>query len=408
MAKTIEKARHFSFPIWLTKYPSSHDVDNVYSIPVETLESFPPIFREKILGRKVDHPDWTRKLANRPYFRKYRLHPGDRSSSLIEIRGLVGRMMMYENHLVKSEDILIKRGHLTRLTRLSNKLQNMKFNDFPKYWRIMQDQKLWDIVQDNHQGMIDLGAFVNADHASRYKVVGADSYIDTDTLYGCEETGETRFAVSRRLGKLWEPGMQVYIKDIRDGLWKMAEVDSTDSDFKSCSVTLLATYHVIKDVKWEDMKPFDTYATSRPMDASNPIRGEEAARRSREIHLDNLKVTDPSAYEQEMYSHICDKYDFFLFFLFHSYILSLITKHNRYYNGKAPTGSFEGWRERFMTYDLSNKSDKRIRWIHGLSKYMQRRVYLKYPVRVETFESGRGGTEEPWWVQHVSPTVRGV
>ncbi|KAJ9466641.1 hypothetical protein DIPPA_17643 [Diplonema papillatum] len=385
MAKALEAAakatgdRATAFPFWLKKYPWTHDMlDAPGEVPRELFASYPPIIR-RVFSRKLEHPDETRRMNNRPYFLKYRTHILDLNSLSTQSVGLVGYMKTFENHLAKLDDHIIRQAHIGKYRRLQQNLRRLRIVNFPDYWRLMQDFTLWHSVRYAHQGYLDLGAFVYAGPDTGLKTQHIEDYMDPDTLYGSEETGETRYAVTKRLGKLWAPGMQVYVKDGLDDLWKMGEVLSTDPDTKTCAVALVAVDDVIPHQSWEDMKPFDLYATTRPMSAENPVRGQLAEETSRATYFENLRRTDPTRYEQEWYQHIC----------------------NKYYDGNAPTGSFRGWRQRFMSWDPQTTSGKRIRWVKGLSKYMQRRVYLNYPVRQETFTQGRDGKEEPWWVQSV-------
>eukprot|EP00754_Rhynchopus_humris_P035456 Rhum_TRINITY_DN16987_c0_g1::Rhum_TRINITY_DN16987_c0_g1_i1::g.164964::m.164964 len=393
MAKTLEtlasaaKGKPAAFPFYLSKYRAAQDVlDGVPHMPRELFDQYPAILKRSF-SRKNEHPDETRILNNRPYFQKYRTHLYDTYTHAPQSVGLIGRMRAFENHLSRIEDAHVQKMWRSRKRKLLSCLSRLRIDDFPAYWKMMQDFNLWSVVRDAHQGYVDLGAFHHPGPSSSVggdtfnlgsqKVTGIEDYMDPETLYGCEETGETRYAVTRRLGKLWEPGMQVYIKDPLDHLWKMAEVVEVIKEHKTCRCSLVAVDELI-EVDWDNMKPFDVYATSRPMALSDPVRGELAESASRFTYFENLKQTDPVRFEQEWYQHICTKF----------------------YNGEAPTGSFRGWRQRFMVWDPQTKSPKQIRWQMGLTKYMQRRIYLGYPVRAETFEFGPDGKEEPWWVQH--------
>eukprot|EP01061_Rhynchopus_euleeides_P003519 TRINITY_DN12796_c0_g1_i1.p1 TRINITY_DN12796_c0_g1~~TRINITY_DN12796_c0_g1_i1.p1 ORF type:complete len:425 (+),score=86.84 TRINITY_DN12796_c0_g1_i1:58-1275(+) len=383
MARTLEslaqaaKGKPSAFPFWLQQMKVPQDMLEVsHSLPLETFEAYPSIIRRSF-SRKNEHPDVTRQLTARPHFQKYRKYAGDNGSRAPEIVGLIHRIRYFENHMMKIEDKDLQLLWKQRVIRMKYTLTGLRVENFPAYWRMMQDFKLWDIVRDRHDGFVSLGAFYHPGPESSTKVSNIDEYLDPETLYGCEETGESRYAVSRRKGKLYQSGTQVYAKDSLDGLWKLGEVLSTNADNQTCAISLLAVDEIIPEQSWDDMKPFDNYATARPMHASDPVRGELAEESSRFVYFENLKATDPVMHEQEWYQHIC----------------------NKYYDGKAPTGSFRGWRQRFMHWDAQTTSHKRIRWVKGLSKYMQRRVYLGYPVRSEIFEGGASGKLEPWWVQ---------
>eukprot|EP00659_Diplonema_papillatum_P012401 gene12401-19177_t len=266
MAKALEAAakatgdRATAFPFWLKKYPWTHDMlDAPGEVPRELFASYPPIIR-RVFSRKLEHPDETRRMNNRPYFLKYRTHILDLNSLSTQSVGLVGYMKTFENHLAKLDDHIIRQAHIGKYRSRGNLNRTQHIED----------------------------------------------YMDPDTLYGSEETGETRYAVTKRLGKLWAPGMQVYVKDGLDDLWKMGEVLSTDPDTKTCAVALVAVDDVIPHQSWEDMKPFDLYATTRPMSAENPVRGQLAEETSRATYFENLRRTDPTRYEQEWYQHICN------------------------------------------------------------------------------------------------------
>eukprot|EP01064_Diplonema_japonicum_P005052 TRINITY_DN13355_c0_g1_i2.p1 TRINITY_DN13355_c0_g1~~TRINITY_DN13355_c0_g1_i2.p1 ORF type:complete len:411 (+),score=78.11 TRINITY_DN13355_c0_g1_i2:62-1234(+) len=381
MAKVIESmatsGKVSAFPFWLRKYPTDTNMLNCpNNIPRETFEGYPSVLK-RAFSRANEHADETRILNNRPYFLKYRRHTTDTGSLPMQVVGLVGHLKTFENHLTKIDDKYMKKEHMNKRNVLNRQLQKLRVEDFPSYWRLMQDFQLWGEVRQKHQGMIDLGAFMQSGPDAKSKTAFVESYVDPEMLYGCEETGESRFAVSKRLGKIYQAGLQVYVKDAQDGLWKLAEIIKSNPESKTCEVVLLAVNDIIPNQHWDDIKPFDLYSTSRAMAAEDPIRGEEAEAKSRETYFENLKQTDPTRYEQEWYQHIC----------------------NKYYDGKAPTGSFRGWRQRFMLWDPQTTSKKRVRWVKGLSKYMQRRVYLGYPVRHEVFSRGKDGKEEPWWVQ---------
>ena len=182
--------------------------------------------------------------------------------------------------------------------------------------------------------------------------------------------------MSRRRGKLFAPGLQVYAKDPLDGLWKLGEIVHTDAENQCSDVLLLAMGEKMEAVDWDEIKPFDAYSTSRPLTTNDAVKGELAEEASRFVYFENLKATDPALFEQEWYQHVC----------------------NKYYDGNAPTGSFRGWRQRFMHWDPQTTSHKRIRWVKGMSKYMQRRVHLGY-VFFWGFLGRRGckGYGRPMW-----------
>ena len=243
--------------------------------------------------------------------------------------------------------------------------------------------------------------------------------MDPETLYGCEETGETRYAVTRRLGKLWEPGMQVYLKDPLDHLWKMAEVVEVSKEHKTCKCSLVAVDELI-EVDWDNMKPFDVYATSRPMALSDPVRGELAEGASRFTYFENLKQTDPVRFEQEWYQHICTKYAALRVVPLPtppspspspSQVLQRRGAH-RFFPWLA--SAFHGLGRADHIVEAGPLADGSyeihaaayllgVRWTaHALSasfSFSTRHTH-RYPVRAETFEFGPDGKEEPWWVQH--------
>eukprot|EP01062_Namystynia_karyoxenos_P009926 TRINITY_DN13510_c0_g3_i1.p1 TRINITY_DN13510_c0_g3~~TRINITY_DN13510_c0_g3_i1.p1 ORF type:complete len:392 (+),score=115.78 TRINITY_DN13510_c0_g3_i1:116-1291(+) len=388
MARSLAKAAEAAagqpkaFPFWLRKYKWTQDIlDCVSDIPKETLDGYPEEL-QRILDRHNEHPWETRRLNNKPHFLQHRLHEVDTNSPAPQSVGLLGYLKVFENEIGKTGDAVIKRWHRQKSGRLSYNLRTLKMTNFPQYWRLVQDFNLWHHTRLSHEGFLHLGWWMNPGPESGQKVVDFEDYVDPETLYGCEETGESRFAVCKRNGKVWKPGMQVYIKD-NDRIWKLAEIDEVNAEERACAVTLLATGESIPLQNWEDIMPFDLYATSRMMANDDPVRQEEEESSERHTYFDNLKQSDPARFEQEWYGHIS----------------------NKFYDGQAPTGSFRGWRQRFMHWDPMTTSHKRVRWVMGLSKYMQRRMYLGYRAKPELFSMGSGkrGRKEPWWVQHPYP-----
>ena len=165
MAKTLEtlasaaKGKPAAFPFYLSKYRAVQDVlDGMPHMPRELLDQYPPILKRSF-SRKNEHPDETRILNNRPYFQKYRTHQFDTYTSAPQAVGLIGRMRAFENHLSRIDDPVIQRMWRIRKHNLQNCLRNLRIDDFPAFWKIMQDFNLWNVVRDTHQGFVDLGAF---------------------------------------------------------------------------------------------------------------------------------------------------------------------------------------------------------------------------------------------------------
>ena len=153
------KGKPSAFPFWLKQYKVPQDVtDEMAGLPAATFDAFPQIIR-KSFSRHNEHPDTTRKLNARPYFLKFRPHERDTRSQAPSAVGLVARIRYYENHLTKLEDPVVQKLWKTRVRSLRSALASLRIRDFPTYWRVMQDFKLWDVVRDRHQGFVDLGAF---------------------------------------------------------------------------------------------------------------------------------------------------------------------------------------------------------------------------------------------------------
>eukprot|EP01065_Artemidia_motanka_P027428 TRINITY_DN32636_c0_g1_i1.p2 TRINITY_DN32636_c0_g1~~TRINITY_DN32636_c0_g1_i1.p2 ORF type:complete len:391 (+),score=108.87 TRINITY_DN32636_c0_g1_i1:74-1246(+) len=383
MAKTLATAfearaagGRASFPFWLRKYKAAQDlVDCVSDIPKETFHGHRPEIA-RIMDRQLEHPWETRRLDNKPFFLRHRSHELDTHLPPSECVGLLGYIKVLEGEYGKTKDQQLQAWHRGKVKRLRTLLRRMKKSNFPQYWRLMQDFSLWHTTRLSHEGYLHLGWFEDLNPGSEAKVLDFEDYVDPETLYGCEETGESRFEVCKRKGKIWKPRMVVHIKD-NDRLWKLATIDEVHTETGTCAVTLQATGKKLERQSWEDMIPFDRYATTRNVPLDDPVMVEEQEQNSQKTYFENLKMTDPGRFEQEWYGHIS----------------------NQYYDGKAPTGSFRGWRQRFMSWDPQTQSAKRIRWVQGLTKYMQRRVYLGYRPRPELYQGGLDGKEEPWWVQ---------
>jgi ribosomal protein S15P/S13E len=190
------------FPFWYKKYPTRrHAFENRFSIPAEMLDGYSANVKTAVSGSMMTNRE--KLLAQQHmYTERYAEHDFDTSSPAVLAVKLALRCRTLRQHLLTNPHNNIGKQWLARAERkLDRTLRRLRRLDFKRYWEIIREHDVQDMIQPRNKVTYRWGSYWfhdwNAGLAISTKI---SDFMDPRGMNGCIETGRSRAEVARDLG----------------------------------------------------------------------------------------------------------------------------------------------------------------------------------------------------------------
>jgi ribosomal protein S15P/S13E len=190
------------FPFWYKKYPTrNHAYENRFNIPMEMLDGYPENIR-----KAVSHSMMTvreKEAAQRAkYMERYAQHDFDTNSAAVSAVRLALICRSMRNHLLTNPHNNIMKTRLgTKERQLNRSLRRLRKEDFRKYWEVLRDHDVQDVIQPPNAVSYRWGSYWMFDWNKGMAITtNISDFMDPRGLNGCVETGRSRGEVARDLG----------------------------------------------------------------------------------------------------------------------------------------------------------------------------------------------------------------
>jgi ribosomal protein S15P/S13E len=190
------------FPFWYKKYPTRrHAFENRFNIPTEMLDGYPAPVRQALSKENMSVAE-KQKAEKALYIEKYAEHDLDVSSPAVQCVMVALKVREYRNHLLTHPNNNIFKGFLGMAERsLNRSLRRLRKIDFLKYWEILRDHDVQDIVQPPNLVRYRWGNYWFYEwDAGLSMSTNIPDFMDPRGMNGCVETGRSRAEVARDLG----------------------------------------------------------------------------------------------------------------------------------------------------------------------------------------------------------------
>jgi hypothetical protein len=191
-----------AFPFWYKKYPTRrHAYETRFNIPQEMLQAYPENVRRAVSKEMMSVRE--KEIAQESmYTERYAQHDFDTDSPAVLAvkKGL--RIARIRNHLLQHPHNNLKKMILGRMeASLMKNLRTLRKIDFKKYWEILRDHDVQDILQPPNNVGYRWGQYWRHDwNAGNAISTNIADFMDPKGLNGCIETGRSRSEVARDLG----------------------------------------------------------------------------------------------------------------------------------------------------------------------------------------------------------------
>lgn len=190
------------FPFWYKKYPTQrHAYSNRFGIPPEMLDGYSANVKKAVSGSMMTNRE---KLvaSEHMYTERYADHDFDTSSPPVLAIKLALRCRTLRQHLLTNPNNNIAKVWLARAERkLDMVLRRLRRLDFKRYWEIIREHDVQDLIQPKNKVSYRWGSYWfydwNAGLAISTKIA---DFMDPRGMNGCVETGRSRAEVARDLG----------------------------------------------------------------------------------------------------------------------------------------------------------------------------------------------------------------
>lgn len=190
------------FPFWYKKYPTRrHAYENRFSIPMEMLDGYSPEIKEAVSNKMMSIQE--KQFAEEAlYMERYAEHDLDTTSPAVLAVKRALKMRILRNHLLTNpHNNLIKTILSNTEKKLNHALRRLRKVDFKKYWEIIRDHDVQDILQPPNLVTYRQGAYWKYDWNAGLAIsTPLADIMDPRGLNGCVETGRSRSEVARDLG----------------------------------------------------------------------------------------------------------------------------------------------------------------------------------------------------------------
>lgn len=190
------------FPFWYKMYPTRrHAYEYRFNIPKEMALSFPAAMQQSL-----SYPNFTDKerlqAEKARYIEKYAEHDLDTTSPAIVCGMLALKARSLRNHLLTNPANNLAKFALGRTEQqLMRQLRKLRKIDFRKYWQLIQDHDIQDLVQPANVVGYRWGSYWKYEWDSGVAIsTNIADFMDPRGLNGCVETGRSRAEVARDLG----------------------------------------------------------------------------------------------------------------------------------------------------------------------------------------------------------------
>jgi ribosomal protein S15P/S13E len=190
------------FPFWYKMYPTRrHAYEYRFNIPKEMVLSYPPSMQKSLSYSNFSEREKLGAERAR-YIEKYAEHDLDTTSPAVTCGMLALKARNLRNHLLTNPHNNIAKRKLHRTeTNLMKNLRRLRKIDFRKYWQLIQDHDIQDLIQPNDLVSYRWGKYWRYEWDSGLALsTNIADFMDPRGMNGCVETGRSRAEVSRDLG----------------------------------------------------------------------------------------------------------------------------------------------------------------------------------------------------------------
>jgi ribosomal protein S15P/S13E len=190
------------FPFWYKKYPTrNHAYENRFNIPSEMLDGYPEDIRKAVSHSMMTTKE-KMKAEEAKYCERYAKHDFDTTSPAVKaVRHAIAARSMRNHLLTNPHNNLMKFKLGSKEHALKRALRSLRKEDFKKYWEVIRDHDVQDIIQPPNAVTYRWGAYWNHDwNMGMALTTNIADFMDPRGMNGCVETGRSRSEVARDLG----------------------------------------------------------------------------------------------------------------------------------------------------------------------------------------------------------------
>nr|CCC89305.1 conserved hypothetical protein [Trypanosoma congolense IL3000] len=190
------------FPFWYKKYPTRrHAYEYRFSIPGEMLDGYNEDVK-KALSKEMMSVQEKQFAQEAMYMERYAEHDFDTTSPAVLAVKRALKCRVLRNHLLTNpHNNIIKTVLANTERKLNHALRRLRKVDFKKYWEIIRDHDVQDILQPPNLVTYRQGAYWKYDWNAGLGIsTNLADVLDPRGLNGCVETGRSRSEVARDLG----------------------------------------------------------------------------------------------------------------------------------------------------------------------------------------------------------------
>lgn len=190
------------FPFWYKKYPTRrHAYERRFSIPEEMLEGYSPDMQRAVSKDMMSIQE--KQFAQEAmYTERYAEHDFDTTTPAVMAVKLALKVRNIRNHLLTNPHNNIMKTVLSSTEqRLAHNLRRLRKIDFKRYWEILRDHDVQDVLQPSSLVTYRQGSYWKYDWNAGLAIsTQLPDVLDPRGLNGCVETGRSRSEVARDLG----------------------------------------------------------------------------------------------------------------------------------------------------------------------------------------------------------------
>ncbi|EPY33354.1 hypothetical protein STCU_02274 [Strigomonas culicis] len=198
------------FPFWYKKYPTRrHAYERRFSIPEEMLEGYNENVK-RALSKEMMSVKEKQFAQEALYMERYAEHDFDTTSPAVLAVKRALKVRVIRNHLLTNPHNNIMKTVLAHTEqKLNHTLRRLRKVDFKKYWEILRDHDVQDVLQPPNLVTYRQGAYWKYDWNAGLAIsTNLPDVLDPRGLNGCVETGRSRSEVARDLGLFYTRPLQ--------------------------------------------------------------------------------------------------------------------------------------------------------------------------------------------------------
>ncbi|CAC9484270.1 conserved hypothetical protein [Leishmania infantum JPCM5] len=190
------------FPFWYKKYPTRrHAYEQRFSVPTEMLEGYNDSIK-KAFSMSMMTIQEKQFAQEAMYMERYAEHDFDTTSPAVLAVKRALKVRVLRNHLLTNPHNNIVKTILANTERkLNHTLRRLRKVDFKRYWEIIRDHDVQDVLQPPNLVTYRQGSYWRYDWNAGLAIsTQLADVLDPRGLNGCVETGRSRSEVARDLG----------------------------------------------------------------------------------------------------------------------------------------------------------------------------------------------------------------